>query len=411
MISRTSLAPSKMRMTICRSKLARWGLLAGALVAPARLAAQQSSPETGAARTHVVKRGETLRSIARDELGKPERWPELYRLNRSILATPHRIRPGQRLALTSARGRTAPVAAREARRGRRVPLRAAGASRRPARPTTPAVTPVASDAATSVSPKPTRTIFFGRSYKGFAPLPDSMMVPADSVRDARPRLRAHEAEAAPFVVPGDKGRRTGRIVATGGGENTDTSQRRAAIGLRDMIPISLPLPVAARVGDRLLAYRFESELAGYGQVARPTGILQLGTVSPEGVGTARVMSLFDVMSAGDLVEPMSALTAVAAGVVDASARPGPRHVLWVESGALTPALQRTIIVDLTTASGARPGDLIALTSPAGGADGGQELARAVLLRVGSTASTAMLVAQRSASLAEGTEVKVLPKLP
>jgi hypothetical protein len=178
-----------------------------------------------------------------------------------------------------------------------------------------------------------------------------------------------------------------------------------------MITISLPVPVNARVGDRLLAYRFESELPGYGQVARPTGILQLGTISPEGVGTARVMSLFDVMSAGDLVDPVSAVTAITAGAANASVRPGPRHVLWVESGALTPAIQSTIIVDLTTASGARAGDLIALTSPGGVTQGGEELARAVLLRVGSTASTAMLVAQRSASLAEGTEVRVLPKLP
>jgi hypothetical protein len=260
------------------------------------------------------------------------------------------------------------------------------------------------------SNRPARTIFFGKSYTGFAPLADTMMAAADSVRELRTRLRAQEVAAAPFVDPGDAGRRTGHIVAADGGATVDTSQRRAAIGLRDVIAISFPTPFAASIGDRLLAYRFEAELPGYGRIARPTGILQLATVAPNGTGTARVMSLFDVMSAGDAIEPLGTVAA-AAGVARASVHPGPRRVLWVESGALTPTIQRTLIVDLTAASGARPGDFVALTSPEGASQGGVELARAVLLRVGPTASTAMLVAQRSASVAEGTEVRLLPRLP
>ena len=134
---------------------------------------------------------------------------------------------------------------------------------------------------------------------------------------------------------------------------SDTSPRRSAIGLRDLVPVSLPRARAAGIGDRLLAYRFESALTGYGLIARPTGVLQLVSVEAGGAGTARVMSLFDVMSAGDLVEPWSALDAGAGAAAGASGKAEPHRVLWVESGAMAPAIQRAIIVDLTSPAGLR----------------------------------------------------------
>jgi len=52
-----------------------------------------------APRTHAVKQGETLSSIARDELGDANRWPEIYELNRDKMANPNLIYPGQVLTL------------------------------------------------------------------------------------------------------------------------------------------------------------------------------------------------------------------------------------------------------------------------------------------------------------------------
>jgi nucleoid-associated protein YgaU len=68
-----------MKTTIYRSSVLMI-VLAGALSAPAQLWSQ----ERPAARTHKVRRGETLWSIAADSLGDGNRWREILRLNPGV---------------------------------------------------------------------------------------------------------------------------------------------------------------------------------------------------------------------------------------------------------------------------------------------------------------------------------------
>ncbi len=51
------------------------------------------------AHTYTVQRGDTLSSIAEEQLGDASRWPEIFVLNRHILSDPDEIRPGQELTL------------------------------------------------------------------------------------------------------------------------------------------------------------------------------------------------------------------------------------------------------------------------------------------------------------------------
>ncbi len=79
------------------------------LVLPAGVVAPgvaDTSPAPGTADVHVVERGETLWSIAGEEMGAPTRWPEIWELNRgedmgdgSVLVEPDLIMPGWRLEL------------------------------------------------------------------------------------------------------------------------------------------------------------------------------------------------------------------------------------------------------------------------------------------------------------------------
>ncbi len=79
------------------------------LVLPAGIVAPgvtDTSPAPGTADVHVVERGETLWSIAGEEMGAPTRWPEIWELNRgedmgdgSVLVEPDLIMPGWRLEL------------------------------------------------------------------------------------------------------------------------------------------------------------------------------------------------------------------------------------------------------------------------------------------------------------------------
>jgi nucleoid-associated protein YgaU len=67
-------------------------------VAPPRTAPPPAaSPDAG--REHTVAAGETLSSIAAARLGSSGRWREIYDLNRDRLASPDRLREGQRLRL------------------------------------------------------------------------------------------------------------------------------------------------------------------------------------------------------------------------------------------------------------------------------------------------------------------------
>ena len=63
--------------------------------APAGATSSPSGPS--GARTHVVKEGESLWKIAKQELGSGARWNEIYEANRDVLPTPESLHTGQKL--------------------------------------------------------------------------------------------------------------------------------------------------------------------------------------------------------------------------------------------------------------------------------------------------------------------------
>jgi nucleoid-associated protein YgaU len=66
---------------------------------PGQVLTLPDAPMTPRPRIYVVRRGDTLSGIARDQLGDADRWPEIFALNRDILSDPDRIVPDQVLLL------------------------------------------------------------------------------------------------------------------------------------------------------------------------------------------------------------------------------------------------------------------------------------------------------------------------
>jgi hypothetical protein len=81
-------------MTRTTWTMAAW-IAAGLLAAALPAAAGEGNPGQG----YVVKRGQTLSTIAHDVLGDPELWPAIYWANRDQIKDPKILHVGQRLAI------------------------------------------------------------------------------------------------------------------------------------------------------------------------------------------------------------------------------------------------------------------------------------------------------------------------
>ena len=252
------------RTTICRSDVARRVALIGLLGCAGRVAAQQPAPAAAAQpspgqtlaappASHIVQQGETLWSLARQFLGDPLLWAEIYRLNTDVVEDPHWIFPGEELRLVTP-GQPAPVAV------------TSGADSTRGAPSEPPAVPAVE------SP----TIFAARPARS----QDSVAIEMRAEQAYR-AVRAGEYYASGFIAD----RRTlptGTLVGPTERSAISRIYTRSSAALYSKVVVTPPQGEGYRLGDILLVYAVDRFLPGYEDIIKPLGLLKVLTEANAG---------------------------------------------------------------------------------------------------------------------------------
>lgn len=242
-------------------------------------AAAQEPPRRGG--THTVRAGDTLWDLAREYLGDPFRWPALYEANRTRIAHPDTIYPGQELVIPAGEVVAAEAAVVEA-------LEVQPAARKPA-PEEPAV-------AAGLPPEAMERTVFHRTDE---PVAVGTMV-LTRPPEERPAVLAGDYYSAGWLEPEPGSRGLGVVASVAGGEEGVARTARPF----DPVRIASTGGAAVEVGDRLLVVRVERVVGAYGRVVRPAGIVTVSRVDEVGI-MAVVTTQFDRVLAGDQVRRLA----------------------------------------------------------------------------------------------------------
>jgi hypothetical protein len=394
-----------------RSALVAGALAAGMTIAPDALVAQDPTPPTppppvpAAADntgTHLVRPGDTLWEIARIYLGDPFLWPEIYRVNTAVIEDPHWIFPGEALTIPEGVGQP-PVIVAE------VP------EEEPAQPVTPLTeqqTPTTvTFMPTEVSTGPT---VFGQRLQRQRATPNLGAIQ----EQPRTAVRAGEFRAAPWVDRDGGPTRTGRVVSTTQIAGVAAASERNRYHHQERIYVLPPDGIVPARGDRFLTFRLGPELHGLGQVAVPTGIVEIeeAYTGDRVASVARIVRQFDEIKQHDGLVAMEPFD-MEVGVYPVSTQTGiSGHVAWIQEEPVLPTLQRYLVLDASSRDGIRLGDQVTLVRPERENPEGvilpeQEIAVAQVVRVTPFGVTAIIVDQTQPAIKVGTLARVTARMP
>jgi hypothetical protein len=303
-------------MTISRSRGTHLAVVALALSLPAApLASQQPpppsnpSPATLAAppATHIVQQGETLWGLAKQFLGDPLLWPEIYRLNTTVVEDPHWIFPGEELRFT-------PGAELAAQPGAPTAAPAESAAAQPQAPPpapgeiTVAPTP-ADTSAPRVQPSPSGNPFDGPTIFSSK---TSVVAQANTLRlqseQAYRTVRVGEHFSSGFLTEGEQFA-SGQILGNTRTASITRLTATTSATLFSEVAVVPPPGDALKEGDLLLAYEVPRQIVPWGEMVRPTGLLKVtgvGTVG--GNAAAQVIAVYQAITSGQLCMRVTGFT-------------------------------------------------------------------------------------------------------
>ncbi len=378
------------RLPIGRLGLVLLGLVGGTQA----LAAQNAKPET-----HTVKPGDTLWQLAGTYLGDPFLWPELYRINTSVVEDPHWIYPGEVLRLVAS------------------PDVSAVPTTDTPPPAPLAVNEPAGPAASSAPSMPPDTLGpRGDEWKKYFSTNSTAMRQAISGYGemAYHPLRRGEFYSSGFLTEG-RDLPFGRLVGPVDPSQIGASATTPTVLLSNRVYVLPPRGAAYRVGDSLLVAELGGSIANQGRMVVPSGRLQVTEVAP-GRTVARVIEMYHEMTAGQVVLPLEPFTPG-----------GERQAVPVTDGVQARVLggplrqvlrgpQDVLFLDKGRKDGVAPGDIFEIRrSEKRRSDGiitaPDVLAIVQVVHVGERTATVRILTTAAAVIANGSESRQVGRLP
>ncbi len=388
----------------------KWVGLLAVTLAPGRVLAQAVTPPT-----HTVREGDTLWDLARQYRGDPFLWPDIYRMNTSVVEDPHWIYPGEVLHL-------------------------AGADSVPSVPTTDTPAPPVADAGSADSVVAADSVVTADAGQG-APqqsLAQLTAVSANQPGQDEPGLfgtpRSHMMEEtlkayshqpyralrrSEFYSSGFLTERQdlpfGKVLGPVVPEQISSSSVNATALPLSIIAIEAPRGAAYQIGDTLLLLNLGPELASYGDVVVPTGLARvIDTV--QGRYVANLVAMYGPIRNGQRVLPAEKFTPS-----------GEAHAVPVTDGVHATFLggsgrqdlkapQMVVFLDKGRRDGVSAGDLFEIRRRPERLPDGRQLINDVMatlqvVHVRDRTATARLINVLSPDIPPGTEARQIAKLP
>jgi LysM repeat protein len=265
--------------------------------------------------SHTVRKGDTLWDLARTYKGDPFLWPDIYRLNTSVVEDPHWIYPGEVLSLDG----TAAVASVPAQ-DTPAPdsLGSAPADSGPAIGAGGADSAEGAPAEAEPAPAPAvqgRPKTLAELYaEGDPQAPPRLFGPprGRSLQETlrgytdqtyRP-LRPSEFHSSGFLTEGEK-LPYGEVIGLVTPPQIDAEPTHSNALPYAKIAVDAPKGAAYQAGDTLLVLQIGPEMKGYGDVIVPTGLARV-TGTADGRYLAEVVALYGTIRRGQQTLPAEA---------------------------------------------------------------------------------------------------------
>ena len=387
----------------------KWvGLLALTLT-PGLALAQAATPES-----HTVRQGDTLWDLARHYRGDPFLWPDIYRMNTSVVEDPHWIYPGEVLQLAGADSVPSVPATDTPEPPAPVATAAAAEPAQQAPQEAPQEAPQQSLAQlTAVSANEPGD---GDAQGLFGPRRSNLMQETLKAYTDQPyrALRRSEFYSSGFLTENQKlpfGKVLGPVIP----EQIRSSSVNATALPLSSIALEAPRGAAYRIGDTLLVLRLGPELGAFGDVIVPTGLARV-VDTVQGRYVAELVATYGAVRNGQRVLPAEQFTP-----------PGEAHAVPVTEGVHATFLggsgrqdlkapQMVVFLDKGRRDGVAPGDLFEIRRHPERLPDGRQLINDVMatvqvVHVRDRTATARILNVLSPDIPPGTEAYQVAKLP